>query len=189
MAIHRLLGSILLAGIGAVSSAAPDSCAVRGQAVVDAAATYVGVREATGHNDGVEVEAILHTVGLGPGYAWCGAYCYAVVIRSGSVKMPGGARAYAWAPSWHPPARRVWQRSRGLKFTGLGPKAPMPGDVFGVYYASMKRIGHVGIVQEWGDTVITLEGNTSGGGSRDGDGVYRRRRKMDQLYCVSRWHC
>lgn len=192
MALHRLLGSLLLAGAVSLSSAAgpADPCVERGDAVVRAAAGYIGVREATGRNDGDQVELILGRVGLGPGYSWCGAFVYVGCADAG-VDLPGGARQFAWAPSWHPQQRRVWQRSRGVnpRWQGQGQRVPMPGDVFGVYYSKLGRIGHVGIVERWGTTVITIEGNTSSGGSRDGDGVYRRRRLADQLYCVSRWHC
>ena len=41
----------------------------------------------------------------------------------------------------------------------------------------MGRVAHVGLVEKSeGDWLVTIEGNTNGGGSRDGDGVYRRRR-------------
>lgn len=158
--------------------------------MVDAAAQYAGVREATGRNDGPAVERILARTGLPKGNAWCGAYAF-VCLEDAGVGLPGGARAYAWAPTWHPKSRQVWTRSQGENkgFSGAGPKAPMPGDVFGLYYANLKRIGHVGIVEKWGDVVMTWEGNTNGQGSREGDGVYRKRRLRDQLHCVSRWAC
>lgn len=168
-----------------IVSAHTGVCEQRGAAVVEAARQYEGVREATGRNDGPAVERMLARTGLPKGNAWCGAYAYACFEDAG-VGLPGGARAYAWAPTWHPKARRVWER--GDKGSP-GAKAPMPGDVFGLYYANLKRIGHVGIVESWGAVAITWEGNTNGQGSREGDGVYRKRRLRDQIHCVSRWTC
>jgi hypothetical protein len=43
-------------------------------------------------------------------------------------------------------------------------------------------VGHTGLVEKVsGDFAITIEGNTNNGGSRDGDGVYRRRRLLSTL--------
>ena len=36
--------------------------------------SQIGVREATGRNDGKQVEQYLKSVGLGKGYAWCSAF-------------------------------------------------------------------------------------------------------------------
>ena len=36
--------------------------------------SQIGVREATGRNDGKQVELYLKSVGLGKGYAWCSAF-------------------------------------------------------------------------------------------------------------------
>lgn len=176
-------------------SAAPTPVTIgppcdRGASVVQAASHYDGVREATGRNDGTEVERILGTTGLPKGNAWCGAFVFAV-MRDAGVGLPGGDRAYAWAPTWHPAARRVWTRSAGTNkgFVGAGPKAPMPGDVFGLHYPKLGRIGHVGIVEQWAPIVVTWEGNTNDAGSREGDGVYRKRRSRETIHCVSRWAC
>jgi len=41
--------------------------------IVRIAADELGVREATGNNDGKRVEAYLRYTNLGKGYAWCAA--------------------------------------------------------------------------------------------------------------------
>lgn len=38
-----------------------------------------------------------------------------------------------------------------------------------------------------GNFTITVEGNTNEAGSREGDGVYRKRRLKNQIYKISRW--
>lgn len=137
--------------------------------------SYIGIKEATGNNDGEVVEMFLSVAGLGKGYAWCAAfvaYCHKEV---GAV-IP---KSPAWSPSWFPKANVI------DKDTAL------TGDVFGLYYSELKRIGHVGFIDEnWddkGSTIITVEGNTNSDGVREGDGVHRKRRNKKQIYKVSRW--
>lgn len=65
---------------------------------------------------------------------------------------------------------------------------PASGDVFGLYFPEKARIAHVGFVDEWNDPwVITVEGNTNVLGSREGDGVYRKRRLVRSIYKVARY--
>src|SRR5690554_6180712 len=45
--------------------------------------SQVGVREATGANDGPEVEAYLATTNLDAGYAWCGSFISWVFEQAG----------------------------------------------------------------------------------------------------------
>jgi hypothetical protein len=188
MALRHLLGSVLLA----LSLSAPaQTCEANGRAVLHAAEEYEGVVEKTGRNDGSAIEHMLRMVGLGKGHPWCGAYVFTAYAEAGLV-VEGGARAYAWAPTWHPPHRRVWSARSGnnAAFKGNGPKHPIPGDVIGLYYPHLKRIGHVGVWdRDEGKYVVTWEGNTNGAGSREGDGVYRKRRLKAQIHCASRWVC
>ena len=62
------------------------------------------------------------------------------------------------------------------------------GDVFGIYYPRQNRIAHVGFIdgQQEG-FFITVEGNTNANGSRNGDGVYRKRCSVRTIYKISRW--
>lgn len=62
---------------------------------------------------------------------------------------------------------------------------PSPGDVFFIYYANKGRVAHTGFVHQWGTTtVVTVEGNTNEAGSREGDGVYKKKRLRRQIYAV-----
>lgn len=147
----------------------------------EVAATYtkeVGVREATGKNDGNEVEKYLKSVGLGKGYAWCGAFANWVLKQHQITTPKGAAMAMAWFPNSH----TIWQRGTG--------ETPQRADLFGLYYSHLKRIGHVGFVERWDEAsgyAITVEGNTNEAGSREGDGVFLKRRLIRQIYRVSRW--
>jgi len=132
------------------------------------------VREATGKNDGEQVEKYLSSTGLGKGNAWCAAFVNWTLKKCGIKTINS-----AWSPSWFPASKVVYENGKG---------SPQTGDVFGIYFSSKKRIAHVGFIDKWGDDyVITVEGNTNNAGSREGDGVYKKRRLKRQIYKVSRW--
>lgn len=60
--------------------------------------------------------------------------------------------------------------------------------MFGIWFQKLGRIAHVGFIHEWGcEWVVTVEGNTNDAGSREGDGVYMKRRINRQIYKVARW--
>jgi hypothetical protein len=142
-------------------------------------ATYraaIGVRELTGNNDGPQVKQYLGAVGLPEGYAWCAAF---VAYCHMQHNIPYPVKAPAWSPAWFPAARIIPSEKART------------ADVFGLYYPRLNRIGHVGFLDEdWDNgsgTILTVEGNTNGEGSREGDGVYRKRRSKKQIQKVSRW--
>lgn len=145
------------------------------------AVSQLHVRESTGRNDGKEVEAYLKAVDRKKGDAWCAAFvswCYQVHC----IKVPRSG----WSPTWFPKTNVIYTRGRE------GSEKPQPADVFGIWFANLKRVAHVGLIETWGDTyVITIEGNTSvaneGNKTREGDGVYRKRRLKRQIYMVSSW--
>lgn len=65
---------------------------------------------------------------------------------------------------------------------------PRGADVFGIWFQEKRRIAHCGFIDEWGEKyLITVEGNTNESGSREGDGVYRKRRLTNTIYQVARW--
>jgi len=143
---------------------------------VAVAKTYysqIGVREATGKNDGPQVKAYLAAVGLPEGYAWCGAFPAWTFDQHG-IKHPKSG----WVPSWFPSSKVIWSKGKG--------QTPKPADLFCIYYANLKRAAHMGFVDYWGvKWTTTVEGNTNDLLSRDGDGVYKKRRLISQIYKVS----
>lgn len=139
--------------------------------VIELAASQVGVRE-VGSNQGKEVEDYLAVTGLGPGYAWCVAFI-AWTYDSVGVGIPESA---AWSPAWFPQSKVI--ETVNAK----------PGDVHGFYYQSKGRIAHGAIHERFsGTTVITIEGNTNKLGSREGDGVYRKRRHSRSIHKTAKW--
>jgi len=158
----------------------------------------VGVREKTNKNDGERIAEYLQYTGLPEGYAWCASFVSWTFGQAG-FKEP----KTAWSPSLFPSKRVIWNRGsvKRKPFGNLKPPdvengksvsndyyTPESGDVFGIYFNNLKRIAHAGFVDEWGDKyLITTEGNTNNGGSRDGDGVYRKRRPVSSIYQVADW--
>lgn len=115
----------------------------------------------------------LASAGLRGQYPWCGAFVTFVHKKCG-YEVPNGP---AWAPSWF----------RNDKV--INKEEAKSGDVFGIYYQSKKRIAHVGLCEKLSNGVmITIEGNTNKMGSREGDGVYKKRRYLRTIYKVARWY-
>jgi hypothetical protein len=138
----------------------------------------IGVRELTGKNDGPRVEEYLASCGRKKGDAWCAAFVTWVFKQAGIKAVVSG-----WSPSWFPSSNTIY--TRGAKNN----KTPEKADVFGIYFQNLGRIAHVGFVDDWeeGSFCITVEGNTNDEGSREGDGVYKKRRLKSQVCKVSRW--
>ena len=152
--------------------------------------SQLGVREATNRNDGPQVEAYLCYVGLKPGNPWCAAYVSWCLGQAGIANPRSG-----YCPQFFPSSKVVWKKElkvESVKLKGGKPRQatdlPRTGDVFGLYFPEKGRIAHVGFIDEWGEKyAITCEGNTNEAGSREGDGVYRKRRLITSIYKVARY--
>ncbi len=139
--------------------------------IITVAGNELGVREATGKNDGVSVESYLKSVGLGKGYSWCMAFVYwcaknaaAELGLKNPLKQTGGVLD-------------EWQSGRGTHIV-----TPEPGSIFIMDFGG--GTGHTGIVTgvflDRGE-IHTIEGNTNDNGSREGIGVFRRTRKINTI--------
>lgn len=146
--------------------------------------SQLGVREATGNNDGKDVEKYLKAVKLGKGYAWCAAFVAWTYDQHNIEHVRS-----AWTPAWFPTAKLIFKGSSTIRESTHG-RTPARADVFGIYFPAKKRIAHVGFIDEFHQDrgyAVTVEGNTNEAGSREGDGVYKKRRLIKQIYAVSRW--
>lgn len=138
---------------------------------LEIARSQVGVREVGGPNHGPQVEEYQKSVGAKPGDSWCAAFCYwafreaaeQLNIINPCVRTAGALKADHMAQ------------------VGYHTDVPESGCLFFIDHGEGK--GHVGFVDEVHDdgTLITCEGNTNGGGSRNGDGVYIRVRKRSEI--------
>jgi len=166
LSVRIFLGFICAAFVG--GSGLPDRDLLKGD-VVKIAQNEVGVREASGRNDGLKVEAYLASVGLHRGDPWCAAWVSWVFKQAGYPSPRTG-----WSPDLFPSKRLV--------------KVPEPGDVFGIYFSDLGRIAHCGLVEKFHhDLVYSLEGNTNNSSGREGDGVYRRVRHKRTICKFSNW--
>lgn len=134
------------------------------------------VREKTGRNDGPEVEYFLETVGRKKGDAWCAAFASTVYHENGIPNPMSG-----WSPAWFT-KNIVYKRAT----PGIKGFVSRPGQTFGLYYPEKKRVAHVGIIEsETRMHYNTIEGNTNAAGSNEGDGVYKKIRKKENIYIIS----
>lgn len=148
--------------------------------VIDLAKSQLHVREKTGNNDGKEVETYLSHVGLKKGDPWCAAFVSYVLSYSGIENTCIG-----YSPVWFRSQYLVYKRDLPGK-TDF--EKVQPADVFGIYFLNKNRIAHVGfIIRLENQYILTIEGNTNEVGSREGDGVYSKRRNTDQIYAVSNY--
>ena len=139
------------------------------QRIVAAAKKEVGTREADVPNTGPKVSAYLRYTGIKTPAAWCAAWVSYVFGQAGYPEPKT-----AWSPGLFPASRLV--------------REAKPGMVLGIYYPSLKRIGHCGIVESMtGDFVNSIEGNTSNSNEREGDGVMRKLRHRRSIRCYADW--
>lgn len=173
-----------LFGLATVSVApAPSNKTLLGK-VVEVAAAEVGVmEEPAGSNRGPQVNAYLKSVGLGGGYAWCAAFvfwCY----KEASNQLQKANPAIKTAG-----VLDMWNRARAAGFHTVGasaaaadPSLLKPGMIFA--FSTGGGYGHTGLVTDVsGLQIETIEGNTDPGGSRNGIGVFRRRRSISSINC------
>ena len=175
-----LIGSVELHAVTQPPSPPETSSgqALKGELRERVAAIYtaeIGVREKTGNNDGQRVELYLASCSLKKGNPWCAAFVTWTFKQTGIKAVVSG-----YSPAWFPAKNVIYQNGKGN---------PQTADVFGIYFSNKGRIAHVGFIDEWdtGNYCMTVEGNTNEAGSREGDGVYRKRRLKKQIYKVSRW--
>lgn len=149
--------------------------------VVITAEAEIGVKE-VGTNSGPRVNEYLASTKLGPGFPWCAAFCHWTFRQCGTVLEP--AREYAAAAKFAK-VGAVFRKGELDRYISQQ-RISEDGDLFTLYYSSLGRVGHVGmIIGEDEDDVTTIEGNGSVSGSREGTTVVRRTRDKETLYTVN----
>lgn len=140
--------------------------------------SQIGVVEKTGKNDGKEVEGYLKHCNLGKGYAWCSCFVLAG-FNSAGVKTT----ITAWSPTAENKKNIVY-KNNSFNYE------PRPADVVTFWYSNLGRIAHAGFYDKRVNDRFydSVEGNTSSGSySRDGEGVYKKRRSFNATNSISRW--
>jgi hypothetical protein len=131
--------------------------------IIIVAKSQVGIREATGHNDGKEILKFQQAVGLKKGDAYCVA---AIAWCHDQVDVPHPYSGYS--PDWFK-ANVVYRKGE----VRSEPFHSRPGQVGGIYIQSKGRIGHgVLIDQETPNHYQVISFNSTLKGSVDeGEGV------------------
>lgn len=151
-------------------------------AAVNIAEAHVGVLEVGGNNRGPEVEAFLAAAQLPPGQPWCAAFVRYSLERAAEeagAPLPRGFPDSGWCPAFE-----AWGKREGLWIPAVRNVAAEArrGDLALFYFPAKGRVAHIGFVTGAADQhLLTCEGNTgpdapTGGVTREGDGVYRKRR-------------
>jgi hypothetical protein len=151
--------------------------------VLRVASATVGACESPPNtNRGPFVARCLKTTGLGEGHPWCAAWTTMVgiaalgdawpVLKSASVQQ-----------------QAEWAQTKGVRL--MATKTPaLPGDLFCLWYPKLGRWAHIGLVKSVakdGKTIGTVEGNTSGSGSREGWLVAEKTRVLTSKDRLIRW--
>lgn len=143
------------------------------------AVSQLGVMEdPPGSNAGPQVNAYLKSVGLGGGYFWCMAFvywCFNEAAKQAGKPNPFPKTAGcidAWNKVRAKSPQRLITRAQAM----ADPSLVKPGQVFILDYG--KGMGHTGFVrQSFGGPLLTIEGNSNSGGSRNGLGVFELNRR------------
>ena len=169
--------------IGADEPSAP--AAGLAAAALAVARGQVGVREQPpGSNRGPQVDVYVSNVGPGLlGQPWCMAFVYWCFTQAANQlgianTAPRTASVIAsWRKAPHVAGARIVTAAEARR----DPARVTPGMVF--YIETGGGHGHTGFVADVVDgRLVTIEGNTNDGGSREGIGVFiRSRRRIDTI--------
>ena len=156
--------------------------------VLAEARRWLGVREEPkGSNRGVTIDFFNYQslrdwrdfpIGV-KGAPWCAAF----VSTIGQLGL-----GHAWPVERTVSCQAIADWAEERELLHRHPAAAEEGDLFLLYYQTRRKFGHVGFVTGLqGQTILTLEGNTNFGGSREGYGVFERTRAVGQTTAFVRW--
>ena len=152
-------------------------------------AARLGIREATGRNDGPEVEAAQRAAGARKGDPWCGCEQYVEQKLCGLPAPAWSAAAANWTRAGNP--RTYYVRGQRGSLDSI-----RVGDQVTFYYANLGRVGHVGRNVQATRSVrrgrpargfVVRAGNTGSGGGRDGAGVHDVFYAATDIYAAANW--
>jgi len=153
--------------------------------VTETAKRYVGFQEKPGNKGWYDkaFEKGMRLIGFQTGHAWCAYFTEKVWFDSfmtlkdtkhleGVKKLFSGSTQKTFANF----------KKHGEKYGFSIHHLPQPGDVVIWYNAKKTWQGHAAIVVAVLDNkkIITIEGNTNGSGSREGDGVFQKTRNVQK---------
>lgn len=142
--------------------------------VLEIARGELGIKESPPNSNRVKYNTAYYGWEVsGSQYAWCAAFVWWVFREAGasSLYYGGGRTAYC-------PTLMTYHLSRAQ-----GVEDYRPGDIIFFNFDGKKNAQHVGICEGWdGQTITTIDGNTSPSSEANGGAVMRRKR--DKRYIV-----
>ena len=157
-------------------------------AVLDVARSQLHVREnPLGSNRGTEVDEYVRLTGLSPTgeFAWC--VCFIFFCYHQASKKLGRSNPMIKTAGvldlWNRAGQKPGVTRVMLAKAKNNPSLVKPGQIFVIDTGKPGGSGHAGLVEQVaGGKLVTIEGNTNDGGSREGIGVFRRtQRKIAEI--------
>ena len=153
-------------------------------AVLDAARSQLDVRESPlGSNRGPEVDEYVRLTGLEPSgqFAWC--VCFIFFCFNRAAKRLGRQNPMIKTAGvldlWNKAGQKAGVTRVTLAKARNNPALVKPGQIFVIDTGRPGGSGHAGLVEQVaGGKLVTIEGNTNNGGSREGIGVFRRTQRQ-----------
>lgn len=152
----------------------------------DTAKEYIGIKEVR-YNSSPIIDEIILNGGGRIGDSWCMFFVYwdytkaSLILKQNNPLQKTGscARQYKHANNI------FTKRLKIIKVNQLGYYKPKKGSIAIFKHGALLKndvdrywLGHTGILDEFinADNFVLIEGNTNSGGSRNGDGVFRKLR-------------
>jgi hypothetical protein len=176
--VDGVVGPLTWGALFGVDTAEHAPASPLGAAAIAVARAEIGVCEAPpGSNRGPRVDEYLRRVGLDPVtgcFAWCAAFvyfCFDTAAADSNRRNPLVKTAGVLA-AWNQAERHGARRISPLE-AAAQPGLVKPGQIFVLDYG--RGVGHMGLIAAIrGGKLVTIEGNTNDGGSREGIGVFER---------------
>lgn len=176
--VDGVVGPITWAALFGAEEVARDATGSIATKAVDVARGQIGVTEdPLGSNRGPRVDQYLRLVGLDPtagSFPWCAAFVYFCFneaakseLRSNPVVKTAGVLEH-----WNRAEKNGATRIKGADAV-TRPELVRRGQIFVMDFGG--GAGHTGLIADVrAGKLITIEGNTNTGGSREGIGVFER---------------
>lgn len=153
------------------------------------ATSYLGTMEKGKNTDnGGPIDTFLEHAGRSPGDPWCAAFISYLGRDMGfpkSAYVPHFIDTAKWDTLYLLKIKNI-RRELGVRLVLQLPI--VAGTLFTLYYPSLGRDGHIGIIVGMEDGYLkTLEGNTNAAGGREGVTVAYKKRRIEQISHLIKW--
>lgn len=136
------------------------------QKIIDLAAGEVGYHEGrsgSNWNNHQKYSPAVPGLEWSQNQAWCATFMSWLALKSGLAALYPRTASCDVAGNWFK------QRGRWSEYPAVGAQA---------FFGTKRDLSHTGLVVDYDETyVYTIEGNTNTSGSRQGDGVYKQKRR------------